>query len=233
MTSRKVRGNDVPNRLISRFGGYLNFVAPQQEDMVSVFSTILNEKFQRENFESTIKGMTDKVSRSSLEMLRRVQQSLRPIPSRCHYQFTLRDVSRVISGLLCANKTFVDSRDSLLKLWAHEIMREFHDRLVTETERKRFIHHLDEVLMDQFDNSFHHLFHDLDKPEKALFTSFHAKDSKDGKDGMGGYQEVVDYKALTQMVVASMNTDSNESMFHDVFGKDFCENVVKCIFSEM
>ena len=216
-----MRGNEVPKRLISRFGGYLNFVAPQSEDMVSVFSTILNEKFQRENFESTIKGMVDKVSRSSLEVLCRVQQSLRPVPSRCHYQFNLRDVSRVISGLLCANKTFVDSRDSLLKLWAHETMREFHDRLVTETERKRFVHHLDEVLMEQFDSSCHHLFHELAQPEKALFTSFHSKDAKDAKDGKEGYQEVVDYKALTQMVMASMASTSNESMLLRDFQKIF------------
>merc|ERR1719334_767105 len=139
MTSTKVRTEGPPQQLISRFAGYLNFVTPQMDDMVAVFSTILNEKFQRENFESTVKGMVEKVTRSSLELLSKVQSSLRPVPSRCHYQFNFRDVSRVIDGLLSANKTFVDSKDSLLKLWAHETMREFHDRLVTQKERRQFV----------------------------------------------------------------------------------------------
>ena len=163
----------------------------------SVFGAILNEKFQRENFESAIKGMTDKVVRLSLSLLDRVQSALRPVPRRNHYQFNLGDVGRVIHGLLSCTKTMVDGQDSLLKLWAHESMREFSDRLVTASERLQFVHILDAVLSEHFDSSTKHLFHELPPNQQPLFTSFLSPKQ--------GYSDCADYKALGHRVAAALS----------------------------
>lgn len=41
----------------------------------------------------------------------------------------MRDVSKVYQGLDQAEKNFVEGREYIIKMWAHETMRVFSDRL--------------------------------------------------------------------------------------------------------
>jgi len=41
----------------------------------------------------------------------------------------MRDVSKVYQGLDQAEKNYVEGREYIIKLWAHETMRVFGDRL--------------------------------------------------------------------------------------------------------
>jgi len=50
----------------------------------------------------------------------------------------MRDIARVIQGILSVKSAAVNSLDKLSKLWVHETARVFHDRLVT-TEDRRWI----------------------------------------------------------------------------------------------
>ena len=43
-----------------------------------------------------------------------------PIPSRFHYIFNLRDVSRVIQGILMSQTECIPNSKIFAKLWLHE-----------------------------------------------------------------------------------------------------------------
>ena len=59
---------------------------------------------------------------------------LKPTPSKVHYLFNLRDISRVYGGVILADRKMVSQPLHLLRLWVHECMRVFGDRLIERGE---------------------------------------------------------------------------------------------------
>jgi len=43
----------------------------------------------------------------------------------------MRDISKVFQGMYLAEKNFYESKEQIIKLWGHEILRVFHDRLIS------------------------------------------------------------------------------------------------------
>ena len=64
-----------------------------------------------------------------------ISQHLKPTPSKSHYTFNLRDISKIFQGILMANPHSINSHEGLIQLWIHETMRVFHDRLINEGDR--------------------------------------------------------------------------------------------------
>ncbi|TMW64716.1 hypothetical protein Poli38472_011596 [Pythium oligandrum] len=75
---------------------------------------------------------------ASVQLYQRVELDMLPTPSKSHYTFNLRDLSKVFQGVLMIKKENVASEDSLLKLWLHEEARVFRDRLVDAQDREWF-----------------------------------------------------------------------------------------------
>ena len=61
--------------------------------------------------------------------------SLLPTPAKSHYLFNLRDLAKVIFGICMGDKDTVTSIDVIVRLWTHEVMRVFGDRLISEEDR--------------------------------------------------------------------------------------------------
>jgi hypothetical protein len=72
----------------------------------------------------------------------RTCQELLPTPAKSHYTFNLRDLSKVFQGLVMATTTTCATRESLARLWLHEMSRVFHDRLISLEDRDYFKHML-------------------------------------------------------------------------------------------
>ena len=51
---------------------------------------------------------------------------------KSHYTFNLRDFSKVILGICMAGKKEVSNSDVAIRLWAHETVRVFGDRLIND-----------------------------------------------------------------------------------------------------
>lgn len=73
-----------------------------------------------------------------------------PTPAKSHYVFNMRDVSKVFQGLYQADKNFYEGRENIIKLWAHEVLRVFSDRLNSYEDRDSFKKYLN----DQLDIAF-------------------------------------------------------------------------------
>ncbi|ETO04869.1 hypothetical protein RFI_32529 [Reticulomyxa filosa] len=205
----------IPDRLQSKCS-MLNFTFPSDEQIQRIYGTILNDKFTRENFDSGVKAWTDQICNSTIYLFKKITSTFLPTPKKCHYVFSLKDISKMFQGLLQAHRSFCDTKESLLKIWCHESMRVFYDRLVTPKDQQQLVQWLEECLRKNFDCDWNALFANSSN-KYPLFTSFHdAKKMKEEQKNekfveekekeeqsttdLCPYQEVVDRAILRELV---------------------------------
>lgn len=63
---------------------------------------------------------------------------LLPTPSKFHYTFNLRDISKVFQGILMISPAKCSEPDTMHNLWIHEALRVFCDRLNTSDDQAWF-----------------------------------------------------------------------------------------------
>eukprot|EP00954_Amorphochlora_amoebiformis_P004328 337727-Amorphochlora_amoeboformis.AAC.1 len=73
-----------------------------------------------------------------------------PTPTKSHYTFNLRDVSKVFQGILQADVYSYRVPEQVTRLWVHEVCRCFHDRLVDHQDRSWFTRKVCKLLMQNF-----------------------------------------------------------------------------------
>ena len=89
-------------------------------------------------------------------------KGLLPTPSKSHYTFNLRDFSRVVQGvLLQAPSGEFANKSSVMRLWTHEALRVFGDRLTDDNDRKWMCAHAatmcKEIFRCDFQSEFEHI----------------------------------------------------------------------------
>ena len=77
------------------------------------------------------------IAKAMVQAYRSVVASLVPTPRNFFYTFNARDVTRVCQGMLlaCASGSQDLTKPQLVRLWAHESLRVFGDRLTQEEDR--------------------------------------------------------------------------------------------------
>jgi dynein heavy chain len=96
---------------------------------------------------------------------------LKPTPVKSHYTFNLRDFSKVIMGVCMAGAKQVPNADSCVRLWAHEIVRVFGDRLINEQDRLWMLSAIKETVRAPFGGSFDSMFIHLDLDKDGKVTT--------------------------------------------------------------
>jgi len=80
----------------------------------------------------------------------KIEKGLRPTPMKSHYVYNLRDVSKIFQGIAKSkSKSFRDNND-FIKLWAHECLRVFQDRLVSSEDRTLLQNILKDLIFKNF-----------------------------------------------------------------------------------
>jgi len=57
---------------------------------------------------------------STQSIFRNVAATLRPTPSKSHYTFNMRDISKVFQGVCAADQKETAGPENLFRLWIHE-----------------------------------------------------------------------------------------------------------------
>uniref|UniRef100_A0A7S3HTS3 Dynein heavy chain n=1 Tax=Spumella elongata TaxID=89044 RepID=A0A7S3HTS3_9STRA len=126
----------ITQRYVRHFN-VINFVNFSDESLARVFGTIIDWRLAQ-GFAAPVKQLSEASVLATISIYNNISSSLLPTPAKSHYTFNLRDLSKVFQGMLMCDKDFVKEKDSFVRLWAHECMRVFHDRLIDDADRVWF-----------------------------------------------------------------------------------------------
>ena len=110
----------------------------------------LGKYFTELQFSSEVQANLLPIITASIVIWYRVILNMLPTPSKSHYIFNLRDLSKLVIGLMQASPTVIFSKEGLVNLFTHECIRVFNDRLITQTDNELFYYHLSETINDYF-----------------------------------------------------------------------------------
>ncbi|GBP22696.1 Dynein heavy chain 7, axonemal [Eumeta japonica] len=119
-----------------------------KESMSKIFTTLLQLGWKKNGFGQDAQPAIFNIILATMEVYEQAMAGLRPTPAKSHYIFNLRDFSRVIIGCTLLRKESVDNKKTFTKVWIHEIMRVFYDRLVDASDRTWFFNLLKRATRD-------------------------------------------------------------------------------------
>lgn len=80
--------------------------------------------------------MTSPITYITLSLYNYIIERLPPTPSRFHYIFNLRDLSRIYEGMTFSTPDKIKTASQMIRLWRNECLRIFYDRLINDGDRQ-------------------------------------------------------------------------------------------------
>jgi len=171
---------------------HLNLVSLANFDddvMIKIFSTVLQWFFIKGKFSPDVAKQENKIVTATLDIYKFAANKLLPTPLKSHYLFNLRDYAKVIFGVCLTDNTTLTTQEQTVKIWTHEIMRVFSDRLINLNDRELILEYTKETVKNRFGLNFDTVFQYLD-----TFNEFGDKD---------GTIDTLEIRALTWTDVMS------------------------------
>jgi len=162
------------------------------ESMKQIFKSILDGFLESGTNRSLLEESEDIID-AALDLYNKIRTEKLPTPSKSHYTFNLRDLSKVIQGMLQVNSDYLTDRTLLINCWIHETSRQFRDRLLEDD-------------IEWFDNSIYNI-HDvkfkLGRPtytiDQLIFSNVVDKN----------YKQIIDMQLLNKKVNESLERYNN------------------------
>ena len=139
--------NPTDPRFLSLFTT-INMTFPDEISLKHIYSSMLSGHLN--DFEPEISEMVNKITDTTLNFYNGCIKSLPPTPSKFHYIFNLRDLSRVYHGFFLAIPQRVNKPEHLVRLWKNEALRVFYDRLINEEDKKMVMAQLEDIISSNF-----------------------------------------------------------------------------------
>eukprot|EP00899_Mesostigma_viride_P014884 jgi/Mesvir1/23397/Mv21091-RA.2 len=214
-------GRNAFSQRIQACFSLVNMTQPSTAQMKRIFGSMLSSKLA--DFEDEIKPLGDILTQCSIQVYNTIQAELLPTPSKSHYLFNMRDMAKVIQGIMQATRAFYDSKEAMLQLWCHETFRVFGDRMWDMADKAWLQALLDRTLTETFELSWRNLFEgDGRMPPFVTFM-------REGMDNPP-YEPVIDGVALKAFLTEKLEDYSLEpgnSAMDLVLFRDALEHVCR------
>jgi dynein heavy chain len=198
-----------------------------------IFSSIMESLFLSHNapsFSKTITALKDNLVQSTIIMYDKITKEFKPTPTKSHYTYNLRDVSKVFQGIFFSRPKSIRNDSEMIKLWSHECIRVFHDRLITDQDRNKFM----SILKITVDERFKRDWDKLVTVSPLLFSAFvptiYPDDDNTKKPLKDLYCELIDREKLLKVCNDSLrefNDEPDTKKMDLVLFLDAIEHVVK------
>ena len=136
------------------------------QSMKQIFSQILKGYLALKE-DGTLASLADLIIKAAVTIYQNVINDFLPTPTKCHYTFNLRDLSKVVQGMLMCSLEDITDKEYLVKLYICETYRVFRDRLTTQEDREKFSTDSHEVLEEFLDLNW-----ELPDFENVIFGDF-------------------------------------------------------------
>ena len=87
------------------------------------------------SFDEGVQKLLSKVIAGTLSVHIEVTKTFRKTAAHFHYEFNMRHLANVFQGLLNADPTLLVTNVNVARLWVHECLRVFSDRLIDDDDR--------------------------------------------------------------------------------------------------
>jgi len=145
------------NSITGRYTRHYNvlYAEPfENSSLVRIFNNILEWFFMNNstNFVKSVTNLQESIVTSTILLYTTIKNSkeLLPTPAKSHYIYNLRDISKVFQGITKASFKSVRDDNDFIKLWAHECMRVFQDRMINEQDLSFFEGILKNIILTKF-----------------------------------------------------------------------------------
>ena len=143
-----------------------------QASMKTIFTAILKGNLDLKKG-GGMSYIADYIVKSSVQIYYKAISDFLPTPTKCHYTFNLRDLSKVIQGMLMCKNDDIPDRNYLVYLYISETYRVFRDRLIDEKDREKFNEMSHDILEDNLTLDWN-----LEDFQNTLFGDFETNDRK-------------------------------------------------------
>ncbi|KAG6956166.1 hypothetical protein JG687_00010768, partial [Phytophthora cactorum] len=196
-------------RITQRYVRYFNLInfVPFDNDSLRAIFTRITDWFLL-NFPQAVKQLGGAVVSATIDIYNTISQALLPTPAKSHYTFNLRDLSKVFQGVAQASSDTIKDGKDFVRLWSHECLRVFSDRLIDDKDRAWFADILVKTVKLHFDLQYTAT--DVRGPNATLiYGNFGG--AGDGKNGVKHYAELRDREKLQNAMQVFLEDYNNMS----------------------
>lgn len=204
-------------KICPRFLRYFNLYTmyePSVDTIFRIFSNVLFNNLKKNSFTADILSTVTSITNATIDMYNFIIKILRPIPTKFQYQFSIRDIAKVINGCSLLQKESIETKVTFMRLWAHEIWRVFGDRILDNNDKEWLFLQIKEISKQYFKDSFETVFDYLPKFDNKItkdsfyylmFGSF--IDTK--KDRNKKYEEINSIEKLKNKIIVYLSEYNN------------------------
>jgi dynein heavy chain len=98
----------------------INIPNASEEILTTIFDTVIKEFLEENLFTDSVRKCGNIAVAATIDMFSQFNKKMLPIPSRFHYLFNMRDISKVFQGILMTQSQSVQDPQTFIKLWLHE-----------------------------------------------------------------------------------------------------------------
>ncbi|XP_053624487.1 dynein axonemal heavy chain 6 isoform X1 [Plodia interpunctella] len=217
--------NPLTARFVRHFAMFY-ISAPSSDAMKTIFKAILGGHL--EDFVTEVSVLGDPIVNASVDVYLKICAELLPTPAKSHYVFNLRDLSKTMQGVLQANAAYMRAPQGMLRLFYHECLRVFHDRLINVQDKSYFYKLMSTVCGKHFQQPILEIPDEpiIEHPPLLMFGDFiNSSIPKENRI----YQEIPDINKLMIVLkeyLEEYNSTSRSEM-HLVLFQDCVEHVVR------
>lgn len=229
--------NPVTMRLTRMFH-LLQIPTLSEESMIRIFESILTGFFTQpeKNFSKEVQSLARSMIIGSVDLFQKIRAELRPRPATPHYTYNLRDLAKVCQGLMQVAPRGCKTASVATRLWIHENMRCFYDRLANDDDRRLFTEDLVmDVIKQRFPGS--HTHEEYFEREPLIWGDFFRPG---GPTADAVYEESAGIKAVSRkfdeclheynaVVSSSAGEGLRSSSMNLVFFTDHCKHLARII----
>ncbi|XP_046144739.1 dynein axonemal heavy chain 12-like isoform X1 [Osmia bicornis bicornis] len=193
-------------RFLKHFNLYTMQV-PSINTIFRIFSNIFFINLKKNSFTADVLSTVNSITNATIDIYNFVINTFRPIPTKFQYQFSIRDISRVINGCNLIQKESVETKITFVRLWAHEIWRVFGDRILDNNDKEWLFLKIREIAKCHFKDSFETIFDYLPKSKNNEITqdSFNYLMFNNFMDNDKRYEEISSIEKLKNKVLFYLN----------------------------
>lgn len=131
------------------------------ETNFKIFHSLLLDIYKRNGHAADVINNCNSIVYATIDIYNFAITQMLPTPAKSHYIFNLRDISRVVGGCALLRKESTDTKKMFAKIWCHEVLRVFFDRLIDNDDRQKAFDKLSECIKIHFKDKMIDLFDDL------------------------------------------------------------------------